>query len=382
MIIHPLFGGYAIHLSIIHHFLQQRRWKMFNELVKNHTNFTTDQIKAVQQFLLLSPKQQHIFRVLVYYSKNLAQVFPALETIAKHVGCSVRTVTRCIAHFFKLGWLTWRKRAYRSNLYYIKAELLKIDWSSNALGYIAIPENQPIKVETAKVKAQKSKPQDKKNVQQDVQQDVHVLDVTNYKDIYKRKDVSKDGKGEGKGKAAIPPEIDKLPIAQEDKYKLLRFPMAIIVEAIQDCMNYAKYVAKKSNAKIKSFFGLLITRIHLCMRIRKEKQLMQQELDRHRELKEGIEITVDEAPEIVANRSKATRLKAYLKMKGAGNRIEVNHNCVIIFADKNQARGFSEVYYNQPIEDFNLELDKTYLRHYPKKSEEPKQHQQPQLGFA
>lgn len=90
---------------------------------------TSSSIKEIflNNFQLLSQKQQKIWRYIQWYAQRYRQVFPAHQTIAQAVGCHRDTVIETIKKFNQMGWLGILKRCFRSNLYFIADVLINID---------------------------------------------------------------------------------------------------------------------------------------------------------------------------------------------------------------------------------------------------------------
>jgi hypothetical protein len=75
-------------------------------------------------FVLLPPKHQEIWKVLWYFSKTYRNAFPSYEKIAKIAKCCVRTVAAAVKSFQNFGWLKTMRRCYRSSIFYIHEKLL------------------------------------------------------------------------------------------------------------------------------------------------------------------------------------------------------------------------------------------------------------------
>lgn len=78
-----------------------------------------------ENFPLLTPKTQEIWKVLHYFCKEFITAFPSHDKIAKLAGCSRRTVINAIEKFKNFGWIEYYKRCYRSNVYVIPRHLLQ-----------------------------------------------------------------------------------------------------------------------------------------------------------------------------------------------------------------------------------------------------------------
>lgn len=78
-------------------------------------------------FLLLPPKHQQIWKVLWYFCKKFHGCFPSQQKISLLAKCCRRTVINALNSFKNFGWLTQIKRCYRSNIYFIHSDLLKKD---------------------------------------------------------------------------------------------------------------------------------------------------------------------------------------------------------------------------------------------------------------
>ncbi len=75
-------------------------------------------------FLVLSPKHQEIWKVIHFFCKTYRNAFPSHAKIAELARCSIRTVRYAIAKFRNFGWLESLRRCYRSCVYTIKQCLL------------------------------------------------------------------------------------------------------------------------------------------------------------------------------------------------------------------------------------------------------------------
>ena len=97
-------------------------------------------------FGILSKLQQKIFRLFHWFSKNKRNIYIGIPYIAEKIGCSERTVKRATAYFQQMGWICKVKRCYRSNLYYMTNELIKLNLDDKKLFNVpsSVPENGPI----------------------------------------------------------------------------------------------------------------------------------------------------------------------------------------------------------------------------------------------
>lgn len=77
------------------------------------------------------------YRETIKYLWALAQkhnfVFPSYERIAEMCGYSVRTAKNICARLAKIGLISWKRRGYQSNLYFLPDELLKLDLRNRRL---------------------------------------------------------------------------------------------------------------------------------------------------------------------------------------------------------------------------------------------------------
>lgn len=80
-----------------------------------------------QNYLVLPPKQQEIWKVLHYFCRTYQNAFPSHAKIAELAGCCIRTVRTAIKKFRNYGWLDTLRRCYRSCVYSIKEYLLRIN---------------------------------------------------------------------------------------------------------------------------------------------------------------------------------------------------------------------------------------------------------------
>lgn len=78
-------------------------------------------------WFLFTKKQKRIFEYLWWMCRNLRHVFPDLQTIAKAVDVSKRTVQNALEKFAELGFITWIQRPYLSNLYLMPEEIKALD---------------------------------------------------------------------------------------------------------------------------------------------------------------------------------------------------------------------------------------------------------------
>lgn len=90
-----------------------------------------EQIDLVDHFLnnfqLLTPKQQKVWRYLQSYAKHYRNVFPSHAKIAEACTCHRDTVIEAIKKFKNMGWLRYVKRAYTSCVYYLADVLVCIN---------------------------------------------------------------------------------------------------------------------------------------------------------------------------------------------------------------------------------------------------------------
>ncbi len=78
-------------------------------------------------FQTLTYLEQKIWRYLQSLSKKLIHVFPSQSTIAEKCGCHRSTANQILKKFSELGWITYIRRCFRSNEYYMPDELIDID---------------------------------------------------------------------------------------------------------------------------------------------------------------------------------------------------------------------------------------------------------------
>ena len=70
---------------------------------------------------------KRLFEYLWWMSKNLHFVFPSLETISENCKMAKRTVQNILKRFAEWGLIGWKKRGYRSNIYFMPEELINFD---------------------------------------------------------------------------------------------------------------------------------------------------------------------------------------------------------------------------------------------------------------
>jgi len=88
---------------------------------------TVISVSFEQNFLVLPPKHQEIWKVLHYFCNTYHNAFPSHAKLAELAHCSIRTVRTALKNFKNFGWLESTRRCYRSCLYYIHEKLLKLN---------------------------------------------------------------------------------------------------------------------------------------------------------------------------------------------------------------------------------------------------------------
>lgn len=78
-------------------------------------------------FSVLPPKQQEIWKVIWYFCKHYRCSFPSHAKIAELANCCIRTVRTAIKKFKNYGWLETTRRCYRSCIYWVTENLLRIN---------------------------------------------------------------------------------------------------------------------------------------------------------------------------------------------------------------------------------------------------------------
>lgn len=78
-------------------------------------------------FKSLSRSTQQIYKYLHWMCNKYHFVEPSIDRIAAKAGVSRRTVFNALKLFIENGWLATKRRAYRTNVYFMSDELLKLD---------------------------------------------------------------------------------------------------------------------------------------------------------------------------------------------------------------------------------------------------------------
>lgn len=85
----------------------------------------------IYNFQTIPSLRKKIFLYIQFLLKKFNRAFPSIDHIAKTCGCSVITVKRAIKWFNEVGWLTKLRRCYRSSIYHMEPEILRLDLTKN-----------------------------------------------------------------------------------------------------------------------------------------------------------------------------------------------------------------------------------------------------------
>lgn len=72
-----------------------------------------------------------LLKIIIGMAKKHRHVFMSRATLALWSGYSIRTVARVLKLLEKLGYVTRQRRPYQSNVYFVRQELLAIDFTDN-----------------------------------------------------------------------------------------------------------------------------------------------------------------------------------------------------------------------------------------------------------
>jgi hypothetical protein len=89
---------------------------------------TSDSWEFFQEYDKLTPLQQKILMLTIWWAKKFPTANPKQETIAKKAACSRKYVNEMFRRFEKLGWLWLESRGtYRPKILVIPSHILQMD---------------------------------------------------------------------------------------------------------------------------------------------------------------------------------------------------------------------------------------------------------------
>jgi hypothetical protein len=80
---------------------------------------------------LFSKGYRKVLKYIWWFFRHVRAVFPSLETISKDTKLSKRQVQNALKYFLNLGIIAWIKRPYRSNVYFMPDEIIKLDLAND-----------------------------------------------------------------------------------------------------------------------------------------------------------------------------------------------------------------------------------------------------------
>lgn len=289
--------------------------------------------KFIVLFMMLSKAQREIWKTLSWFTKNKYLVFPSHQKIASLAKCSVRTVIRAMQKFLEYSWIGWKKRCYRSNVYFMSDEVKDINPCDKNIGDRPACAKNPI------------------NSEKNVTENVTLYSVSSYcnKDIKTRKaTVALDKKSEEE----LPLEIQNLPIAQSDKKEFLQYPRNVFMLALEDTLNYAK------KTKIGSFYAVLKNRIECYLGNREMPWFIKKNQNENQEIKRQDQNVLS----TFKNKKFSIDLETHLRKINLQNRVEAKYEGILIYHSDQDKSKWDLIRYGE--DRFKEKLKESYDKYH------------------